>query len=100
MTRKEILEAAEQCVCHDRNEQYGEPENNFAVIARFWQEYIFGATGKTFNLTAFDVANMMVLFKVARAATAGVNASADSFVDICGYAACGGEIVTGSDGIG
>lgn len=35
MNRKEILEAAEQCVCHDRNEQYGEPENNFAVIARF-----------------------------------------------------------------
>ena len=98
MTREEILNAAKQCVCHDRNEQYGEPENNFAVIARFWQEYIFGATGKTFNLTAFDVANMMVLFKVARAATAGVNANADSFVDMAGYAACGGEIVSRWEG--
>lgn len=98
MTRDEILNAAKQCVCHDRNEQYGEPENNFAVIARFWQEYIFGATGKTFNLTAFDVANMMVLFKVARAATAGANANADSFVDMAGYAACGGEIVSRWEG--
>lgn len=98
MTREEILNAAKQCVCHDRNEQYGEPENNFAVIARFWQEYIFGATGKTFNLTAFDVANMMVLFKVARAATAGANANADSFVDMAGYAACGGEIVSRWEG--
>lgn len=98
MTREEILNAAKQCVCHDRNEQYGEPENNFAVIARFWQEYIFGATGKPFNLTAFDVANMMVLFKVARAATAGANANADSFVDMAGYAACGGEIVSRWEG--
>lgn len=98
MTRDEVLNAAKQCVCHDRNEQYGEPENNFAVIARFWQEYIFGATGKTFNLTAFDVANMMVLFKVARAATAGANANADSFVDMAGYAACGGEIVSRWEG--
>lgn len=98
MTREEILNAAKQCVCHDRNEQYGEPENNFAVIARFWQEYIFGATGKTFNLTTFDVANMMVLFKVARAATAGANANADSFVDMAGYAACGGEIVSRWEG--
>lgn len=93
MTRDEILDTAKNCVCNDRNMQYGEPEDNFTSIAGFWQEYLYTATGEHINLTAFDVANMMVLFKVARAATAGANASADTFVDIAGYAACGGEIV-------
>lgn len=97
MTREEILDAAKRCVCQDRNQQYGEPEDNFSVIAGFWQEYIYGTTGKTINIASFDVANMMVLFKVARAATAGANASEDSFIDMAGYAACGGEIVTGAD---
>ena len=100
MTRKEILEVAEQCVCHDRNEQYGEPEDNFAVIAIFWQEYLYASTGERIAITPADVANMMVLFKVARVATATGNVSADSFVDICGYAACGGEIMTESGGVG
>ena len=27
MTRDEILNAAKQCVCHDRNDQYGSPED-------------------------------------------------------------------------
>ena len=98
MTREEILNAAKQCVCHDRNNQYGEPEHNFEAIAGFWHEYLYSATGHKLNLTAFDVANMMVLFKVARAGTAGANASADTFVDIAGYAACGGEIVTRWEG--
>ena len=31
--RRFILEDAIQCVCTDRNEQYGEPEDNFKVIA-------------------------------------------------------------------
>lgn len=94
MTREEILNAAKQCVCHDRNDQYGEPEDNFAVIADFWNAYLGASTGEGWKLAAVDVANMMVLFKVARVATAEANPGADSFVDIAGYAACGGEIET------
>lgn len=95
MTREDILDSAKNRVCNDRNGQYGEPEDNFAIIANFWQDYLYATNGITFNLTPADVASMMVLFKVARVATATGNVSADSFVDIAGYAACGGEIMTG-----
>lgn len=95
MTREDILNTAKNCVCNDRNGQYGEPEDNFDAIARFWQDYLYATTGERIAITDADVASMMVLFKVTRVATATGNISADSFVDICGYAACGGEIVTG-----
>ena len=95
MTREDILDSAKNCVCNDRNGQYGEPEDNFAIIANFWQDYLYAVTGERITVTAADVASMMVLFKVARVATATGNVSADSFVDIAGYAACGGEIMTG-----
>lgn len=95
MTREDILDTAKNCVCNDRNGQYGEPEDNFAVIADFWRAYLYAVTGERVDIKAADVASMMVLFKVARVATATGNVSADSFVDIAGYAACGGEIMTG-----
>lgn len=40
MTRKEILEAAAACVCGDREEDYGTPEDNFRLIADLWSVYI------------------------------------------------------------
>ena len=45
--------------------------------------------------TAKDVAVMMVLFKTARIATG--TETDDCFVDIAGYAACGGEIAEGNN---
>ena len=33
MNRKEILEAAIKTVCEDRQDSYGMPEDNFAIIA-------------------------------------------------------------------
>lgn len=95
MTREDILNTAKKCVCEDRNRQYGKPENNFAIIANFWRDYLYAVTSERIAITPADVASMMVLFKVARVATATGNVSADSFVDIAGYAACGGEIMTG-----
>ena len=40
MTRKEILAAAEKCVCGDREQDYGIPENSFRLIADFWKSYV------------------------------------------------------------
>ena len=40
MTRKEILAAAEKCVCGDREQDHGSPENNFRLIAEFWHTYL------------------------------------------------------------
>ena len=39
-TRKEILKAAEKCVCGDREQDYGSPEDNFARIAKLWSVYL------------------------------------------------------------
>nr|DAP19075.1 MAG TPA: hypothetical protein [Caudoviricetes sp.] len=81
MTRPEILEKAAQCVCGHREQEYG-----FQVIADLWRSY------KGVDFTATDVAMMMALLKIAR--IRGGNATEDSFVDLAGYAACGGEIAT------
>ena len=86
MRRAEILENARKCVCGDREQDYGSPENNFALIARLWREYL--DTDKP--ITAHDVAVMMALLKIARIATGRYKA--DSYVDACGYLACAGEI--------
>jgi len=85
MTRKEILRLAEQCVCNDRNRQYGEPEDSFSNIANLWSAYL--DTG----IEVEDVAIMMCLFKIARLKSSYYQ-SKDSWVDLIGYAACGGEI--------
>ena len=88
MTRKEILAEAEKCVCNDRNLLYGEPEDNFLRIATLWNAYL----GKI-HVTSYDVAVMMCLFKIARLQSSAFE-SIDSWVDLIGYAACGGEIAT------
>lgn len=95
MNREMCLEEAKKCVCTDRNQQYGEPEQNFAVIAQLWQTYLQAALkSDEIEILPGDVAMMMVLFKAARVATA-YQAKADSFVDMAGYAACGCELATG-----
>lgn len=93
MTREEILNAAKQCVCHDRNNQYGSPEDNFKTIAYLWTNYLNAGNtlrGVGISLREKDVAAMMILLKVARIATG--SGSQDNWIDLAGYAACGGEI--------
>lgn len=91
MKRDEILDEAKKCVCGDRDKQYGTPENSFCVIANLWTEYL---TQTDFIngmlLDASDVAAMMILFKIARIMTG--QSKDDNWIDIAGYAACGGEV--------
>lgn len=84
MKRAEILDEAKRCVCGDREQDYGSPENNFRVIAELWSAY------SGYPFTATDVAAMLALLKIARIASG--HAKADNWVDLAGYAACGGEI--------
>jgi hypothetical protein len=84
MTRTNILDAAKTCVCGDREQDYGSPESNFGKIAEFWSTY----TGYPFD--AKDVAAMLALLKIARIASG--HAKEDNWIDLAGYAACGGEI--------
>ena len=84
MTRESILNRAMECVCGEREQDYGSPEDSFGKIAELWSVHL-GT-----EITAEDVAVMMALLKLARIGT-GV-ATDDSWVDVAGYAACGGEI--------
>lgn len=91
MTRADILKQAEKCVCGQRQQDYGSPEDNFTTIAHLWTVYLAAAHNKPQPISAKDVAVMMGLLKVARIAR---GESLDSFVDLAGYAACAGEITS------
>ena len=84
MTRASILKRAIECVCGEREQDYGSPEDNFNRIAKYWSTHL------GMEITAEDVAVMMALLKIARIGTG--TATDDSWIDLAGYAACGGEI--------
>lgn len=82
--RRDILESAAQAVLSDRAMAYGDPEDSFGLISVMWSNYLGVAVSPR------DVAAMMVLLKVSRvAANPG---HTDSWIDIAGYAACGGAL--------
>ncbi len=84
MNREQTLKKAIEMVTGHREEDYGSPEDSFDLIARLWGDYL------NRRITAVDVSAMMALLKIARIGT-GV-ATDDSWIDLAGYAACGGEI--------
>lgn len=83
--REIVLDAAKTCVCGQRPDDYGTPEDNFGTIARLWSAYI------GYEFEPEDVAAMMILLKVARIGSG--SRSRDNWIDVAGYAACGGEIL-------
>ena len=88
MTREDILTRAMTCVSGDREQDYGSPEQNFKTIALLWSVYL-QRLGRGY-LEDRDVAAMLALLKIERIASG--NAKADNWIDLAGYAACGGEI--------
>ena len=88
MKRKDVLEQALKCVCGDREQDYGSPEDNFKKIADFWSTYL------GYDVAPVDVAAMLALLKIARIASG--NAKDDNWIDLAGYAACGGELESGA----
>ena len=85
-TRKRVLSEAERCVCGHREQDYGTPEDSLQKIGTFWTAYLNYAV----KIDAEDVAAMMALLKIARISENPEHM--DSWVDLAGYAACGGEI--------
>lgn len=94
MNRTECLETAKTIVNGARQENYGSPESNFRNIAELWTTYFNTAknTEDWYDITPTDVANMMILMKMARLMNKADHE--DSWVDICGYAANGCELST------
>lgn len=95
MIRKEILETAEKIVNGEREKHYGTPENNFRTIAKLWEAYLNAQCIGQIEIEPHDVAAMLALLKIAR--IAGGQAKDDNWVDLAGYAACGGELQPGTD---
>jgi len=82
--RAEILDAAAACVLVDRQKTHGSPEESFTMISKLWGAFL------GVHIEPHEVCAMMGLVKVARLKASPDNA--DNWVDMAGYAACGGEL--------
>ena len=90
MTRADILDAAKACITVDRAATHGAAEENFAWIAGHWNWWLQDKLEPGASITPYDVAQMMVGFKQARAK--GNPAFCDNAIDAVGYSALAGEI--------
>lgn len=88
MNREQILSIATQYITKDRDATHGDAEDNFENVADLWNWWMHGREKCNFN--GFDVAMLMVLFKLARIKSNPDHV--DSFVDAAGYLALAGEI--------
>ncbi len=79
-----ILYKAAELVDGDRQETHGRKQDNFQNISMLWSAYL------EMDLSPKNVANMMVLLKVARTKTGKFNI--DDYIDMAGYAGCSGEL--------
>lgn len=88
MNRQEILDASRDCITRDRAATHGDAEDNFAQIAAVWTWWLNERLSAP--VTAYDVAQMMSLFKKARAKANKQHI--DNFVDDASYSVLAGEI--------
>lgn len=89
-TREKVLADAKKNVCGQREHDYGSPEDSFGTIANLWTAYMTGTCGEFVEFSPVDVSVLLGLLKVARIASNPKHM--DNWVDLAGYAACGGEI--------
>lgn len=82
--RSKILQTADETINGPRHDEYGSAQESFDRIAKLWS-LILGH-----EVTAEQVSLCMIQLKLARLIHSPDHA--DSWVDICGYAALGGEI--------
>lgn len=84
MRRADVLDAAARAVMVDRAATHGAAEDTFGAIAKVWSARLGVA------VTPAQVALLLIDLKVCRAW--GNPGHDDNWVDIAGYAACGGEL--------
>lgn len=86
-----LLEAAE-LIAGQREKDYGTAEVNFKRIADLWSIRLQEILSRP--LTPREIAELMILLKVARATNSPTR---DSYVDIGGYAGIAGELAENED---
>jgi len=89
MNRSEILQLAEHYVSKDRSKTHGSAEDNFTELGKLW------GCRLGIDLHPSQVAIMLLDLKTVRAWNNLGNE--DNWVDMAGYASCGGEIATKID---
>jgi hypothetical protein len=87
----EVLNGVAELVGGDRAKTHGDKLTNHQNIARLWSAFL------QVNITADQVALMMVLLKVARTQHGGLNH--DDYADMAGYAAVAAECVGKMNGL-
>ena len=83
-TRDALLEEAGNLINHNREKDYGEASKNFQDIAAGWSLILDR------SVEPEDVALMMAWLKIARLFKSPDHR--DSWIDLIGYAALGGEL--------
>lgn len=76
-----LLQEAEELINGQRKEDYGDAKACFKRIAAFWSDYLCHRDHS--ELSCHDVANMMILLKVAR--DANNPGQRQNHTDIAGY---------------
>jgi len=85
--RGEILDTAKDLVTTDRAEQHGDAEENFRMMATYWNTHLVLLD----FIKVDDVPIMLTLMKIARLHGDGTK-NIDNYIDVCGYMSLGGEI--------
>lgn len=83
--RGSALLEAHKIINGERQDSYGNPEDSFRLIADYWSAYL------KVELSAVDVAHMMMLLKIAR--MSGQEPKKDNYVDLAGYAGIAGDMI-------
>lgn len=89
--RGTVLNLALDIINGERQDAYGNPEDNFSTIARLWSDYLGGKYKMGLVLSRVDVALMMTLLKIARLSTG--TAKSDSYADAAGYIGLASDMV-------
>lgn len=97
--RGRILNKALDIINGERLDVYGKPEDSFEIIGKYWTTYLQAnglITGSGALISPQEVAEMMMLFKIAR--MSGQKPIIDNYVDLAGYAAIAADMVD-TDGL-
>ncbi len=89
INQESILEEAIRVTSGARRRDYDSATPNHQRIADFWNCYMKSRKEPNAEISALDVATMMILLKIARAS---YTPTRDTFVDIAGYARCCSQI--------
>lgn len=92
MNRGDVLDKVKGIICQDRQDVHGAPEDTHGLIAQYWNVYLaqLFALQDDVTLSARNVAEMMVLFKMARQQMNPMHT--DNLIDAIGYAAIAAEL--------